>query len=205
MTEGIELTAAERSQRRLLLRTRRTDLTSTERGAAAQAVVQRLIAICAERDARSVGVYAAIDGELDCEPAAQELRRLDIETWYPVLDDSGLRFRRWDGRAARVPGRHGITEPRSGRTVRALELDVVIVPLVAFDTAGNRLGFGAGHYDRALGDRALGEPRRPDDLSPVTVGLAYDMQELPRWAPAAHDVAIDLVVTPTRSIRCASD
>src|SRR5690606_24554150 len=70
-------------------------------------------------------------------------------------------------------------------------LDVIFVPLVAFDSRGTRLGMGAGYYDRALAFRLLRKHWR----GPKPIGLAYDYQRLPRIEPAPHDVPLDAVVT----------
>lgn len=200
-----ELTDLERAAHRRALRARRNSVPTELRAEAAGAVLGSVISICDERGARTVAVYAAIDGELDCEPAAERLRRIGCETWYPVVAEAtvnqagrreaGIEFRRWDGDDARSRGRFGILEPPIGPESSAVALDIVIVPLVSFDSDGNRLGFGAGYYDRALAN---------DRSRPMTVGLAYDFQELPRWRPAAHDVALDLIITPTRVLRCPS-
>jgi len=170
-------------------------VTSTGRRDAALAAVDRIRGMCAELGARRVGMYSAIDGELDVEPTAAELRRHGLETWYPAVVESSLTFRRWNGTTERTTGRYGIAEPPLGPSLDIAELDVVIVPLVAFDLAGDRLGFGAGYYDRALG--MLDAARRP-----TTVGVAYDFQELALWEPESHDVALDFVITPTRTLRC---
>lgn len=170
-------------------------LDRAQRSDAALAVIDRILDLCDEMGARRIGLYAAIDGELDAEPAAIALRRTEMETWYPAVDASELVFRRWNGDDERSAGRYGISEPPLGPGLSVADLDLVIMPLVAFDDAGNRLGFGAGYYDRALG-----APSTTD--GPTKVGLAYDFQELPRWEPESHDVALDFVLTPTRSLRC---
>jgi 5-formyltetrahydrofolate cyclo-ligase len=92
------------------------------------------------------------------------------------------------------PNVFGIAEPVAppGSRLRALNLDVILMPVVGFDRRGNRLGMGAGFYDRALrhrrdGSRSWRKPR--------LVGLAFACQETTDIVPSPWDVALDLVVT----------
>lgn len=87
----------------------------------------------------------------------------------------------------------GISEPDPGTAVRVdeAEIDLVIVPGVAFDLLKYRIGYGAGYYDRFLAKL------RPDC---VTVGIAYDLQIVDRIPAEAHDIPVDKVVTEHRVI-----
>jgi 5-formyltetrahydrofolate cyclo-ligase len=88
---------------------------------------------------------------------------------------------------------YGIEEPAAAtRCVAAVGLDVVLVPVVGFDRRGNRLGMGAGFYDRALQRRL--DARRPW-RRPRLVGVAFACQELPAIAASPWDVPLDLIVT----------
>lgn len=69
-------------------------------------------------------------------------------------------------------------------------LDVVIIPVVAFDVRGNRIGMGGGWYDKFLA-------MHPESIK---IGLAYDECEVTKIEPESHDVRLDYVVTPTRLI-----
>ncbi|MGA9423336.1 MAG: 5-formyltetrahydrofolate cyclo-ligase, partial [Rhodanobacteraceae bacterium] len=82
--------------------------------------------------------------------------------------------------------------------IEAAELDVVLVPLVAFDRHGHRLGFGGGYYDRAFA--FLHGRDMPG--SPLLIGIAYAMQELPRIEASAWDVRLDYVATENELIEC---
>jgi 5-formyltetrahydrofolate cyclo-ligase len=92
-----------------------------------------------------------------------------------------------------VAGVWGIREP--GPDAREVFPDIVIVPLLAFDRAGRRLGYGAGYYDMTIaGLRA----RKPV----VAVGIAFAAQEIPRVPTTARDAALDLVLTEHEVIDC---
>jgi len=94
-----------------------------------------------------------------------------------------------------APGTFGILEPKPGkaRPVPFAEADIVLVPLVAWDEKGHRLGYGAGYFDRALaGARRI-----------TKVGLALESQRLARIPESRHDVPLDVIVTERRVVRPA--
>ncbi|MBI5396418.1 MAG: 5-formyltetrahydrofolate cyclo-ligase [Verrucomicrobia bacterium] len=88
-----------------------------------------------------------------------------------------------------VPGRFGILEPRAFVPVDS-HADIAVVPGLAFDAVCQRLGFGKGYYDTML-----------REFAGVKIGLAFDCQLLPALPVAAHDVAMDFIVTETQVIR----
>jgi 5-formyltetrahydrofolate cyclo-ligase len=102
---------------------------------------------------------------------------------------SRMRFFVLDGPITR--GAYGMLEPRGKHAMRARELDIVFMPLVGFDAAGNRIGMGKGFYDRCFAHRIrLRQWRRP-----LLVGLAYDIQQVSSLPAANHDVPVDVIVT----------
>jgi len=93
------------------------------------------------------------------------------------------------------PGAWGILEPKPDRLypVDPQEIDLIIIPGVAFDEQGNRLGYGAGYYDRFL-------PRLRADV--LKIAPAYDLQIVPTVYPGEYDRPVDIVVTETRILMC---
>ncbi len=176
------------------LRAMRMALPAADRIAAAFAVAQHLLSSELFAPARRVAAYVAVNGELDPGPfiaTARELgRRIHLPV-LPALPRGGLRFAPVEADDALRPNRYGIPEPRVTTLVRPAFLDLVLVPLVAFDGAGNRLGMGAGHYDRTFGFRRL----RSHWRGPRLVGLAYDGQRVEHLDPEPWDVPLDAVVT----------
>ena len=172
---------------------RRAALSGDERDAAAQSIASRLFPVAVTADSIVAG-YSPIRSELD--PVL--LMRCLVETHaarlvLPVVvaRDQPLLFRQWSPEDALVAGSMGILEPPPG----APELlpDVLLVPLAAFDRAGHRIGYGAGHYDRTFARlRAI--------KSFVAIGLAFDVQEIEAVPAGPHDVALDYVLTETRTI-----
>jgi 5-formyltetrahydrofolate cyclo-ligase len=140
--------------------------------------------------AKRVAVYAANDGELDPSILVSTLLRAGKTVVLPVMGkDRRLTWRRWR-REPLTRNRLGIAEPsRYTPRIATRTLDLVFVPLVAFDDAGHRLGRGGGHYDATFAHA---------DRRPKLVGLAHEVQhatELPRehW-----DVRLDAVITERR-------
>jgi 5-formyltetrahydrofolate cyclo-ligase len=112
----------------------------------------------------------------------------------PVIMAAGqpLRFREWSPGCTMIPGAFGALIPAEGAWV---EPEVLIVPLVAFDARGYRLGYGGGFYDRTLeGLRARGQV--------LAVGFAFAAQEIPEVPIEPTDQRLDVIVTETGVMRC---
>jgi 5-formyltetrahydrofolate cyclo-ligase len=93
---------------------------------------------------------------------------------------------------------YGIPEPSTdSRSVETRSLDVVLVPLAAFDRTGNRLGLGAGFYDRAFEYRLWNR----QCTRPLLVGIAHDFQEVEQLDTAPWDVPLDVIITPKELLR----
>jgi 5-formyltetrahydrofolate cyclo-ligase len=113
-----------------------------------------------------------------------------------------MHFARWDEDAALVPNRFGIDEPAPPlEDVAPAELDVVLVPCVAVDADGNRVGFGAGFYDRAFARPDTGPDATTPPRRAVLVGVVHDVQLVDRIEPDPWDVPMDLIVTGSRVVR----
>jgi 5-formyltetrahydrofolate cyclo-ligase len=167
---------------------------------ASAAVADRIAQLLEPAPAGRLGGYFAADGEIDPRPAVDDLRGVGWTAWFPALDPgppAPMAFRRWDGAEPPPAGRYGLpTPPASAPACGARELDVVLVPLVLFGPAGARAGRGAGYYDRTFA--WLRGRNRPS--TPLLVGLGHDFQEVPELIPNPWDVALDAVVTPTRTL-----
>lgn len=134
--------------------------------------------------------YLAIGSEISAA-ALPSLAPKGQPIGYPWLADRAaeMLFRLSGG--ASVPGPFGIRQPDACQP--EIEPDWIIVPLVGVDRRGNRIGQGAGHYDRALA--------RLQAIKPVrTIGLAWDVQLVDSVPADPWDQPLDLIVTPTRII-----
>jgi 5-formyltetrahydrofolate cyclo-ligase len=107
-----------------------------------------------------------------------------------AVSSTALSFRSWREGDDLWPNRHGVHEPLAH--LPAVDPQVLLVPLLAFDSAGARLGYGRGYYDHALAElRAHDQTRR----RVVAIGVAYAGQEMPKLLSDAHDQRLDWVVT----------
>jgi 5-formyltetrahydrofolate cyclo-ligase len=170
---------------------RRDALGDHERAAAAQAIAQRGLPIAIKAGAVIAG-YSPIRNEVDPFPLMQTLAAKGARLALPVVPARGksLIFRAWSPNDRLMLGPLGILEPSPA----AAELvpDIVLVPLAAFDRAGHRIGYGAGHYDFTL---AHLHKRRT-----LSIGLAFAAQQIPAVPTAPHDVMLDLVLTENETI-----
>jgi 5-formyltetrahydrofolate cyclo-ligase len=167
----------------------RAALPEDARAFAAGAIAAHLLALPELAGARTVLAHAALPHEVDPALAVAELRDQSARICFPRVEAPGvLGVHEVADEAALVPGVLGIREPRADAPrVDPLEVDAVIVPGVAFDAAGNRLGYGGGYYDRLLATV------RPDC---ALVGIAFDAQLVGAIPAEEHDVTVDVVVTP---------
>lgn len=131
-----------------------------------------------------VGLYWPMKGEPDVRRvfAAWRWRALPAA----VAPHAPLLFRPWQEEAPMITDSYGIPTPESAEVVRP---EVLIVPLVAFDRQGYRLGYGGGFYDRTLA------AWRAEGWQGIAVGVGFAFAALPDLHPEAHDVAMDVVVS----------
>ncbi len=145
--------------------------------------------------ARLVAGYVPVAGELDPGPILARCRAGGALVYLPepTHDDvagSTLTFAEHRTADALVAGAYGIPVPSpDAPRIAAMALDVVLVPLIAFDDLGTRVGMGAGFYDRALAFR------RETPTPPLLVGLAYHWQQVGVLRREAWDVGLDVVIT----------
>jgi 5-formyltetrahydrofolate cyclo-ligase len=187
---------ADKQELRNLVRAERAGISAQARLAAAQEVAATALSMPAVVQARCVLAYAATPEELDPSTLVAALRAHGARVAYPRVCGGGALALHWcDDDTELVPGHCGIREPDAGSPeARVDELDLVLVPGVAFDETRARLGMGGGFYDRLL-------PR----LAPAAavIGLAFDQQVVSCVPTEAHDVRLAAVVTPTRVLRPA--
>lgn len=173
-------------------RTARRELDGQARADAQLRIAEQLGALDELAGCTHVGWYLPTDGEVDLGPAVEPLRSRGIRLWLPVVgDERTMEFAAWLPGETLLPNRFGIEEPGPEATRRdASELDAVVLPCVAVDPLGHRLGFGAGYYDRALSDSAA-----------LRIGVAFGIQVVDRIEPAPWDVPLDLVITEAGVLR----
>ena len=137
-----------------------------------------------------VSFYMPIGSELDPRPLFRALAERGARGVLPVIEKRGepLVFRAYREGDELEEKRWGIREPLASQPVR--EPDILLLPMLAFDDAGWRLGYGGGFYDRTL--RMLRAKK-----AVVAIGLAYDEQRLENVVHADYDEPLDCVLTPS--------
>ena len=184
----------------------RRGISDAARQAHDQAINRGIEQLAAEFNARRIAAYLAFDGEPDIGPALRRLNDKGIEIYLPVISaaelGNELNFRRWPvagGKA--LPGdlrknSFGIQEPLVGDICAVEDIDLMLIPLVAWDKTGGRLGMGAGYYDRALRPVASrSHPRR--------IGIAYEIQCADSVPMGIHDVPLHGVLNESGLFTCA--
>jgi len=200
------LTSSDLSEQKRALRREmsaaRAALSENERRTRSEAASERLLALpelavlAGGAGPKTVAGYVAAKGEIDPAPALAAVAAAGAALALPrmVPEAPRLRFHRADA-GPLTPGRFGISEPAAAAPELAVdELDVVIVPGLAFDAEGRRLGFGGGYYDGIFGTSGAGK-------RPALIGLCYDFQIVARCPAGDGDVPVDLVVTDAGVLR----
>lgn len=192
----------QRAALRLRLREQRRQLGPRQRMLAAQGLRQTLAALPALARADRVAGYWACQGEIPLNLVLADIEARKQSYWLPRLAPGRkLQFARWRGGDTVVANRYGIPEPAaSAPTIDVLKLDIVLLPLVAFDACGNRLGSGGGYYDRTLAACKV----LPQADRPLLVGVAHHFQQLGRLDAQPWDVPLDFVATERQLIDCTT-
>ncbi|BCV22713.1 5-formyltetrahydrofolate cyclo-ligase [Moorella sp. Hama-1] len=180
---------------------RRNSLTAADREEKSALITRRVLALPVWRQARIIMCYVSFGSEVNTFPliqaALEQSKRLAVPLCQPE-GQSLLAAEILDFPGDLCPGTWGILEPRPEalRPVAPELLDLVLVPGVAFDRSGNRLGYGAGYYDRFLATLRPGAR---------TIALAFTEQIVTDVYPQAHDRPVDMVITDQEIIEPGKD
>ena len=181
------------------MRRRRAGIAETDRPDLDDAIRQHLMAWYDRHRPSVVAAFLAFDGEPDLEPALLQMADRGTRLALPVVHDEPegtvIRFREWVQGLELRANRFGIREPAGTAEIRLPEIDLVLVPLVAWDTTGNRLGMGASFYDR------LFQPCRRH-LRPVRMGVGYGVQRSDRIPMESWDIRLHMMLTETGCATC---
>ncbi|BAJ03508.1 5-formyltetrahydrofolate cyclo-ligase [Shewanella violacea] len=194
-----EIAQTERQSIRTQIRQARRALTAEQQSTYATQAAKLMLTQPKILEAKHLALYLSNDGELDTAPLIQALWALGIKLYLPRLhpfSQGNLIFMAYTPETEMLKNSYGIAEPKLD--IRGLipseKLDVIITPLVAFDTQGNRMGMGGGYYDRTLASH------RSQD-KPYPVGYAHDCQQLDSLPCEHWDVPLPLLITPTQVLK----
>jgi 5-formyltetrahydrofolate cyclo-ligase len=171
---------------RIRARAQRTAIAVGSRAAAAQAAASHFLEGVPLKPDDIVAVYWPIREELDCKPLLTRLMDSFQPVCLPVVmgEEAPLDMRLWEQGTPLYPSGFGTLAPSD--MAPRVEPDVIVTPLLGFDAAGTRLGYGGGYYDRTLASM-----RKRARL----IGFAFAAQELPAVPREAHDRPLDAIVT----------
>jgi 5-formyltetrahydrofolate cyclo-ligase len=163
----------------------RRALTDEYRKEASATIFSRLRIFPPCGQAQGIGLYVGREDEVDTVPVIEWAAGRSKKVAVPRVEGEGLSFCSIDTIDDLAPGAFGILEPVNGRPLMAVtELDLIIVPGVAFDNRGGRIGYGKGFYDRNL----VG-------YTGITVGLAFEAQMVEAVPQDDFDIPVDVVIT----------
>ncbi len=172
----------------------RDRLSPDERTAKSRQIGERLFALPEFTAARLIMFFASFRSEVDTVPMIRQALQSGKRIILPKVKNKALElFEIADFDADVVPGAWGIPEPQGGKPGRIEDVELMVVPGAAFDEQGNRIGYGAGYYDKLL-----------PSFKGATVALAFEEQIVSNVPVDAHDVPVGKIVTEKRVIEASS-
>ncbi|HMG79445.1 MAG TPA: 5-formyltetrahydrofolate cyclo-ligase [Xanthobacteraceae bacterium] len=183
----METVSNQKIELRAAAQTRRDALPADVRKAAAEAIAARAFPLAITPNTILSG-FMPLKSEINPLPLLQKLTEAGARLALPAIAGRGKRLimRAWEFGAPLDRGQWGIREPKPEAV--EVEPDILLVPLLAFDRAGYRIGYGAGYYDMTI--------HRLRGLKPVTaIGIAFAAQEVPKIPTTPRDERLDLVLT----------
>lgn len=193
-----ETVAAAKTRLRALVRGRLAGVGASDRAAKSEALAARLDSLAEVSRTAVLLIHRALPSEAATEPLLAAALARGQRVLAPRVNGQELHFVHVDFETRWRRSRLGVLEPESGDPLRPDELGAggtVIVPGLAFDEAGGRLGRGGGHYDRFLR-----EARRTGPITAIAV--AFELQLISVVPLEEHDERVDQIVTESRVIRC---
>lgn len=186
----------KRTQIRDAIRSRRSMLTKEQCESYDKVLSSQFVSV-SDKSLRSiissaecVALYKAVKGELPCDGIAEFFLENKRTICYPKVKGDDMEFYEiTDPGSQFTEGAYGIPEPKSGlRKIYPGDIDLMIVPALAYSEDGMRLGQGGGYYDRWLNNAAK------NGKAPYTIGVCYDFQIYSALPVQEHDYAVDCIM-----------
>lgn len=180
------------------IREKRRSLSPLQQRLASQRLLQKLKNNSTFLSAKHIAVYQAIDGELSLEPIIQACWRLGKYCYLPRINNhtQHLSFYAFRKTSALSKNKFGISESQQGKAFHIKRLDLVFMPLVAFDKKGHRVGMGGGYYDlsfRHLSCQSVNNTCHKKITRTRLFALAHHCQEIDTITPNVWDVKPDKI------------
>jgi len=172
----------------------RNSISKKEIALAEKNTATHFINIFGELNFEKVSIYFPINNEVPTETITRYIRELGKKCYLPLIDkdlnNKEMEFSEFTSEVSLAKNKFNVPEPLNGSLTIASELELVIMPLVAFDNKGYRLGMGKGYYDFTFKNFELTKGK-------IFLGLAYDFQKTESCYPEEHDLKMDAVICPS--------
>jgi 5-formyltetrahydrofolate cyclo-ligase len=184
------------SQLRRDLKARRRQLSFQQRAKTSSEIVSKILSHTWFQTSQSIAFYLAANGEVDIKALIERAWQMNKTCYLPVLHPlkhNSLWFVAYQPEQSLIKNRYDILEPKidaNSRIIPPWAIDLVFLPLVAFDSQCHRLGTGGGYYDRTFA--FINQSPKP---RPRMVGVAYEFQKVSQLPSEPWDVQVDHVVT----------
>ena len=180
------------SQLRKQNRDLRAELDAVTLDQAARNLGERICSMPEYAQAGRIAAYYAVNGEISLDFLIDQALEQGKQIYLPNLDHKALRFAPYSRQQKMRINRFKLPEPdvADDEMLAPEALDLVLVPLVVFDSMRNRIGMGGGFYDRSFAFR-----KNPERFSPLLIGVAHELQKVDRLVPESWDVQLDMIAT----------
>jgi 5-formyltetrahydrofolate cyclo-ligase len=176
------------------LRAKRKQLGESDRHILDAAINHHLEVFIGEHHLETIAAFWPFDGEPNLLPTLETINQQGMQIALPVIRQSesgpALIFRQWSRNTEMKKSPYGIPEPCGSPEIHLIKIDLLMMPLVAWDESGRRLGMGAGYYDRAL------ESLSHSDV-PIRAGVAYQLQQVQKIPDDPWDIRLHMLLSET--------
>ena len=181
---------------RNIIKEKRSQLSEKELHLTSKAITERIRSFKFPKELTKIGIYYAVNNEVDVHPLCKILWQESKRVYLPIVEKKKLFFGEYRDTSNLKNNRFKIPEPIVGieSQISAFELDLIFMPLVAFDPMGNRIGMGGGFYDRTLDNKQLDN----DLKKPILAGVAYEFQKQNKIQPNSWDIPLDMIFTESK-------
>jgi len=194
-THHLSAQASAQSEIRKHKRQQRRQLSHSQQKHHAQTLAKQIIASAEYKKSRHLACYLENDGEISPHNIIEHAWRMNKKVYLPVLSplNNRLYFAPYNRNSRMLNNRFGIAEPACPPATwkKAWQLDLLLLPLVAFDETGNRMGMGGGFYDRTLAYLNHFQQWK----KPPLIGLAHEIQKEDQLTTQDWDIPLNMVVT----------
>ncbi|BAH83011.1 predicted ligase [Candidatus Ishikawaella capsulata Mpkobe] len=185
---------SNRNSIRQKMRSLRNSINAKQQQKITKLLIKKLVSYLPIIQAKKIAIFLSIDGEPNTKPLIKVLLEENKQIFLPVIKsyvENDLIFINYTPKTPLILNTFGILEPiiNKDNILNLSDLDVMLVPLVAFDRKGQRLGMGRGYYDRTL--------QNWQKYNFLPIGIAHDFQLVEKLPTAKWDIPLPIIITPS--------